>query len=186
MSEIIFPGDAYDTPDNAATFWSARFPSLIFLWKVLAIVRNNGKLAAAGKYHGKEWCEGSLNTLRALEQCGVHVHVRGMDNIDKVDGPCVFIANHMSTLETFVLPVFIQPRKSVTYVVKESLIKYPWFGPVVRARDPIVVTRDNPRKDLAAVLEGGWSGCARAFPSLFFPRARVARPWTPSSSTASA
>jgi len=33
---------------------------------------------------------------------------------------CVFIGNHMSILETFVLPCLIQPHRDVTFVVKES------------------------------------------------------------------
>jgi 1-acyl-sn-glycerol-3-phosphate acyltransferase len=61
----------------------------------------------------------------------------------------------MSILETFVFPSLIQPYRDVTFVVKESLISYPFFGPILRSRDPVVVGRVNPREDLKIVLEEG-------------------------------
>jgi 1-acyl-sn-glycerol-3-phosphate acyltransferase len=77
-----------------------------------------------------------------------------MENL-KTDGPVVFVGNHMSTLETFVLPCVIQPVNRVAFVVKESLLTTPFFGPVMRSRDPVVVGRKNPREDLKTVLEQG-------------------------------
>ncbi len=170
MSQPPFPGDTYITPPGSATFFASRFPSLSFYWKVANIIRRDGNLAAAGLYDAEAWSRGSLDTLRALEDCGITVQTEGMDNIDKVDGPCVFIGNHMSTLETFVLPIFIQPRKNVTFVVKESLIGYPWFGAVLKSRDPIVVGRVNPRQDLTAVLEGGEKRLKKGFSIIVFPQ----------------
>lgn len=167
---IPFPGDLYDTPPGSATPFASRFPSLTFFWNILGIVRHDGILASQGRYDGLAWRQGSLKTLRLLEACGVSFHVEGMDNIDKVDGPCVFIGNHMSTLETFVLPVLIQARKDVTYVVKKSLLAYPWFGPVLRSRDPIAVSRVNPRQDLQAVLEGGEERLKKGLSVIVFPQ----------------
>lgn len=170
MSEILFPGDAYSTPEGKQAFFSALLPSFFFSWHVMGIIRHDGKLAVAGKYDGEQWSGGSMRTLHLLERCGVRFFVDGMDNIDRVDGPCVFIGNHMSTLETFILPCLIQPRKPVTYVVKDSLLTYPWFGAVLRARDPIVVRRKNPREDLAAVLEGGEERLNKGISVIVFPQ----------------
>jgi 1-acyl-sn-glycerol-3-phosphate acyltransferase len=61
----------------------------------------------------------------------------------------------MSALETFILPAIIQPLKDVTFVVKKSLVDYPVFKHVMRSRDPIAVSRENPRDDFKAVMEGG-------------------------------
>ena len=170
MNDIPFPGDSYVTEPGGATFFASRFPSLYFFFKVGGIIRHDGNLATAGKYRDKEWTEGSMETLRALERTGVTFHVDGMRNIDAVDGPCVFIGNHMSTLETFVLPVFIQPRKNVTFVVKDSLMKYPWFGPVLQTRNPVVVSRTNPRQDLQTVLEGGVERIRQGRSVIVFPQ----------------
>lgn len=170
MAGIPFPDDGYTTPEGEESLFSALLPSLSFTCYVVDIVRHQGNLAMADKYGGAEWAMGSLRTLRLLERCGVRFHIDGMDNIDRVDGPCVFIGNHMSTLETFVLPCLVQPRKPVTFVVKDSLRKYPWFGAVLDARDPIVVHRQNPREDLAAVLEGGVERLNKGISIIVFPQ----------------
>ena len=170
MPTVYFPEDSYTTPDGRATFLASTFPSLFFTWKVLDIVRHDGALAVAGEYHGPEWSEGSYGTVKALESAGVRIHAEGINNIDAADGPCVFIANHMSTLETFVLPSFIQPRKPVTFVVKESLIGYRWFGPVLKSRDPIVVKRQNPREDFTIVMEEGCDRLSRGMSVIVFPQ----------------
>ena len=170
MRDSTFPGDSYSDSPNQEKNWSSTFPYLYFLFHILKIVRHDGRLAARGEYTGKEWSEGSLATLRLLERMGVTVTAEGMDNIDKVDGPCIFAANHMSTLETFVLPCFIQPRRNVTFVVKRSLLKYPWFGKVLAAREPVVLDRENPRDDLAAMLEGGMDRLAKGTSLIIFPQ----------------
>jgi 1-acyl-sn-glycerol-3-phosphate acyltransferase len=54
-----------------------------------------------------------------------------------------------------ILPCIIGPHKELTFVVKESLVKHPLFGDVMKSRNPIVVGRTDPRKDLEAVMNGG-------------------------------
>jgi len=76
----------------------------------------------------------------------------------------------MSTLEAFVLPTIIQPLKRVAFVVKRSLVEYPIFGHLMRARDPIVVGRTNPREDLKAVLEGGLGRLQSGISIVVFPQ----------------
>lgn len=180
MSEIMFPGDSYVTPLGMKKPLSTIFPYLYFLFRVLRIIRHDGLLAEEGRYGGKEWSEGSRATLRLLEDMGITVRVEGMDTIDSVDGPCIFAGNHMSTLETFVLPCFIQPRKDVTFVVKRSLLKYKWFGPVLAAREPIILDRANPRDDLATMLSGGMERLERGRSLIIFPQSTRSSNFSPS------
>jgi 1-acyl-sn-glycerol-3-phosphate acyltransferase len=126
--------------------------------------------AAKNSYTGKDWVLSSLGILDALEMAGVRVHVEGVDNFIKLESPCVFICNHMSTLETFILPCLIQPHREVTFVVKESLINYPLFWRVMRACDPVVVKRQNPREDLAVVLGEGAARLANDRSIIVFPQ----------------
>ena len=92
--------------------------------------------AKRGDYDTAAWCWSSLSSLRALEQAGIRIEIEGTEHFTTLKGPCVFVANHMSTLETFVLPVLIAPFKDATFVVKKSLVDYPVFKHIMRARDP--------------------------------------------------
>ncbi|MDY0185096.1 MAG: lysophospholipid acyltransferase family protein [Desulfuromonadaceae bacterium] len=112
-------------------------------------------MAKKGIYTDGDWAKSSLHIIRALERCGCTFDIRGMEALCNNPQPCVFIANHMSTLETFVLPTLIAPYQRVTFVVKKSLVEYPLFKHVMRSRNPVLVNRTNAREDLKAVLTQG-------------------------------
>ncbi len=151
----LFDGNCYLSAARTPSLFSRLSINLGFYGPMVWIVFKAGCKALSHTYDGKAWTHSSEEIARALESVGCRIEVTGLEHFRSLEGPCVFIGNHMSTLETFVLPSMIQPWKDVTFVVKESLLKYPFFGPVLGSRDPIVVGRTNPRADLAAVLEGG-------------------------------
>lgn len=130
------------------------------------------RLAKSGKCDDVAWIHGSAWFADIFENIGGTIKVSGLGNLDELNGtPCVFIANHMSALETFLLPGMIRPRMPVTFVVKKSLVALPVFGPVMRSRDPVVVGRANPREDLVAVLEEGGRRLANGISVVVFPQA---------------
>ncbi|MDX9759154.1 MAG: lysophospholipid acyltransferase family protein, partial [Bacteroidota bacterium] len=120
-----------------------------------------------------------LDIINALEHAGCRLHIEGMEHLRGLHGPAVFVANHMSTLETFVLPALINPVRRCTFVIKPSLMDYPVFGHVMRSRDPIVVTRDNPRQDLQTVLEEGARRLAAGTSIVLFPQTTRSRTFDP-------
>lgn len=146
------------------------FPTLIFYTKLFKIVSDAGRVARVGEYSNERWVYDSVLVGRAMESVGTDVIIEGHENITNLGKPCVFVANHMSTLETFFLPSIIQPVCNHTFVVKESLLKYPMLGPVLAAENPIVVTRNNPRHDLAIVLEEGQKKLANGESIIIFPQ----------------
>jgi 1-acyl-sn-glycerol-3-phosphate acyltransferase len=129
-----------------------------------------GRRAAKRVHSGKEWTEGSYAVLRSLENVGVGFEVTGIDNIRSFEGPAVFIGNHMSALETFVLPCIVQPLKPMTFVVKSDLVHIPVYRHLVRYGDPIIVTRKNPREDLKLVLEEGSKKLQQGISIVIFPQ----------------
>jgi 1-acyl-sn-glycerol-3-phosphate acyltransferase len=145
-------------------------PVFTFYPQAFRIVWINGRRALKGCYDGRDWANSSLDILHALENVGVRFGITGMDNIRRHEGPVVFIGNHMSTLETFVLPCIIQPVKEATFIVKQALVTMPVFGPVMRSRDPVVVGRVNPREDLRTVLEEGSKKLAAGRSIVVFPQ----------------
>ncbi len=149
--------------------WKA-LPTLGFYRYVFPIVLKAGARARWTRYDTTAWCKSSLEVLRALESVGIEVEITGIDHFRELNGPCVFLSNHMSTLETFVLPVVIASIKPVTFVVKEALVETPVFKYVMRSRDPVTVGRANPREDLKAVLEGGTERLNAGISIIIFPQ----------------
>lgn len=163
-------GDSYRTgPGRIFPLWRV-LPTLGFYRHVFPIVWKAAAKAKRGEYDTTEWAKSSLAVLRALESIGIEIEITGIDHFRELKGPCVFLANHMSTLETFVLPVTIAPIKPVTFVVKESLVETPVFKYVMRSRDPIIVGRTNPREDFKAVMEGGTERLNSGISIIIFPQ----------------
>lgn len=151
-------GDRYDTPDNIPsclreylmlrTRWSpyTKFFGVMFRCRALAV---------KGQYDDKSWADSSLEVMAKLETCGARFHISGLDQVRALEGPAVFVANHMSTLETTLLPGLVNPIRPCTYVVKEKLMHGLIWGPIMRSRNPIAVTRTDPRKDMDTVMTEG-------------------------------
>lgn len=151
--------------------WCARtFPSYSFYRKFVWNVYRSSVKSRRGTYDDLAWIRSSHQVLKSLESVGVRFEFSGLDHIRQMDSPCVFVANHMSMLETMVLPAIIQPIRDVTFVVKRSLLQYPIFRHVMRARDPIAVSRDNPREDFSAVMRGGIERLQKGISIVVFPQ----------------
>jgi len=166
----LISGNEYRTRPDALRGEVPKWPSFVFHFKMLGIYLRSGRLAAKGVYDGQMWASGSLEVLRLLESVGVRFEIENLDVPYTISRPCVYIGNHMSTLETFVLPCLLQPAHNTTFIVKESLTKFPVFGPVMRSRDPITVGRRDPRGDLKVVLEGGQERLERGTSLIVFPQ----------------
>ncbi len=141
-----------------------------FYLQVTYIVFKTWKATQTGDFNNIVLSCQSGNILRAVEANGGMVHLQGLDNIAKVNGPVVFISNHMSTLETLVLPSLILPHKDVTFIIKQSLLNYPLLGPILKCMNPIAVARKNPREDLEVVFQKGESILREGRSLIVFPQ----------------
>ena len=170
MRGLPYTNDVYRTGPETVSLFARIFPALAFYSRFVAIVWRSSAKAKRGEYGYVEWSHSSLDVLRALEKVGVRFEITGISHVEQLETPCVVIANHMSLLETAVLPTIVQPVRNVTFVVKQSLLEYPVFRHVMRSRDPIAVSRTNPRQDLKAVLEGGKDRLSRGISVIVFPQ----------------
>lgn len=173
MQEGYFKSDSYNTPVKEKLNLWEKFRlnnRLYFIYKYAKIVFISRKQAKSGVYGDKEWADSSYHIFRFIEKCGGIFHLSGMENISSAPEPVLFIGNHMSTLETMILPGIISPLRKVTFVVKESLVKHPLFGDVMRSRNPIVVGRTDPRKDFEAVMNGGMELLSKGISIIIFPQ----------------
>jgi 1-acyl-sn-glycerol-3-phosphate acyltransferase len=149
---------------------SKLFPSAIFYFKFIGVVLKAGYRAKRGVYTDELWGLDSLRIVQLLEKAGLQFEFSGLENLEKLDRPCVFIGNHMSIMETLILPIVILPYMKVTFVVKESLLNYPVFKYVMRSRNPVAVTRTNPRQDLKTVMSEGPERLANNISIIVFPQ----------------
>jgi 1-acyl-sn-glycerol-3-phosphate acyltransferase len=164
---VKFPGDTYSHKPAGAGIVpaAAAMYSRIFAGPLAWLCHKaaKGKCDDYAWVWASDWLTDILEDYCPLEACG-------LDYFRKLDGPCVVVANHMSTLETFVLPGMLRPSRPVTFVVKKSLVEMPFFGPVMRSRDPLVVGRKSPREDLATVINGGRERLEKDISIVVFPQ----------------
>jgi 1-acyl-sn-glycerol-3-phosphate acyltransferase len=130
-------------------------------------------------YWGLPWIRSSRNLLRVLESHGMRVEVSGMRHLLQVDGPAVVAGNHMSTAEVLLMPSLLFPALPFVCVSKDSLARYPVFGPHLAASHSILVRRVNPREDLTVVLQEGSARLASGASVLVFPQATRTTDFSP-------
>lgn len=162
--------NTYRSPDRPAHWFARINPTLVFYVKISMLVLKASRLCKKGAYTNDHWIQSSLNTIKALEAVGGRFEIKNLDVIRNIKSPCIFVSNHMSILETFVLPCLIQPYRDVTFVIKESLLSFPFFKHVMRSRNPITVGRDNPRDDLKTVLVEGQNRINTDISVVIFPQ----------------
>ncbi len=150
-----------------------------FYANLFAIVIRANRIARAGNYDNRRWAGSSFDTIRLVERCGGQVTIAGALALAEAKGPAVIVANHMSMAETFILPGLVLAFRGVSFVVKESLLHYPAFGAVLRACNPISVTRENPREDLKAVFTQGQAALEAGRSVVVFPQATRAPYFAP-------
>lgn len=168
-----FPGDSYETPAGVPRalreflLLGSRWSPYSFFFKIILKYR---PYAVAGTYDDDIWARSSYESIKYLERCGAQFRISGLDKVRALTGPAVFVSNHMSTLETVALPGLICPIRPVTYVVKKKLSEGLIWGPIMRSRDPIIVSRTDPRADLEAVLGGGAERLGHGISIIIFPQ----------------
>lgn len=172
VNPIAFRDGGYRTPPMKRSLlarlspWWAYYPAL-----VRTIFLASAK-AKRGQYTSWDWVESSYELFHGLEKIGVQIEITGAEHLQQAERPCLIVGNHMSTLETALLPAIIQPFRDVTFVVKRSLIDYPVFKHVMRSRNPIAVSQTNPRDDLKVVLEEGAKRLESGLSLVVFPEGR--------------
>ncbi len=168
-----FPHDTYDTPPDTPrrlldrlALGSRLYLHGHFIWEIIKA----RWLVAQGKYDRAAWAETAYAIFKMAEGSGGRFHINGLDNIRNLTDPVVFVSNHMSSLEGNIFGCLLPLPQDINFVVKESLTRYPVFGPVIGARDPITVGRANPREDLQKVLVEGVQKLQNGRSILLFPQ----------------
>ena len=123
-----------------------------------------------GRFLRDDFHKRAFQTLRLVEQIGGRVIVEGLDHLARLSTPAVLISNHMSLLETFLLPCFVLPFRPLAVVVKRELLHVPFFGPVMGGLPHVAVSRQSPKADYQAVMEKGARLLQEGHHLLIFPQ----------------
>jgi len=183
-SEYLFNGmSEYDTPADAPR--SAVFRLMLesrwyFYWNIFSVFCESGRLGRCGKLDAEMQIRLSSRNLRLVENCGGTVHVRGLDHLRALNmRPVVLVGNHMSLLETGLFHAVIRPYVDFAFVVKESLMKTPFFKDILAVLGVIPVSRSNPREDLKKILTEGKRILESGKSMIVFPQATRSRELDP-------
>ncbi|MGL1930381.1 MAG: 1-acyl-sn-glycerol-3-phosphate acyltransferase [Desulfotalea sp.] len=164
MKALSYENSSYHSPKRNISVFKKIFPSFSFYSRLILEIFTSASRCKRGVYTDEAWIQSSYDLTKNLESIGINFDISGIENIQDEKEPAVIIGNHMSSLETIVLPLLIHPIKPVTFVIKKSLLEYPIFKHTMRSRNPVGVGRTNPREDLKTVLTEGAkrldSGCS--------------------------
>lgn len=173
FKQIIATKHGYRTPDRRHLL--ARhvpgWPGYIFYARIALAFLKEGLAGRRGTLNNERWLRASLSCMKAVESAGGRLTVSGLEGLSTHKGPLVFIANHMSILETVILPSLTLPYNDVTFIIKDELRHYPVIGWVMQALDFIAVHRKNPREDLKIVLNEGQRRIQKGCSVVVFPQA---------------
>jgi 1-acyl-sn-glycerol-3-phosphate acyltransferase len=160
----------YQTSNRRISWIARQIPGVVFYAKTVLDIITASRLSRKGFYTIEKQIASSAGVIKTLEIVGTNVRVENILSYKNLISPCVFVGNHMSVLETFILPSFIMPYRKITFVLKKSLTQYPLFRNIIRSLNPIVVDRENPRHDLRKVLEEGLDCLKKNVSVLIFPQ----------------
>lgn len=163
----VSPPDHRPPRPAPAGAWSAwRF----YVGGLGSVISHGARSARRGTFDDQSLARLSFILLRAAERLGATVTCEGFTPLATTPGPFVFVANHMSLVETIMLPSTLMSFGPLSIVAKRSLTRYPWFGTVLCATQPILVSRHNARQDLHDVLTQGVEQLRRGRSILLFPQ----------------
>jgi len=116
---------------------------LMSLWGIaISLVDKNGRKVHL--YCAVPWARVILRV------CGIKVNVRGLENVDP-SVPRIYMTNHQSFFDIFAvlacLPV------NFKFILKQELMKIPFFGPAMKKAGYIGIERDDPRKAVLSMKQ---------------------------------
>jgi 1-acyl-sn-glycerol-3-phosphate acyltransferase len=144
-------------------FFYLLLSSSSFFWCILCVfVAPFLPFRARYRFVIQTWCR--CATWLAKVVVGIRYEVHGRENIPQQ--PCVILAKHQSTWETFFLSAFFEP---LSQVVKRELLYVPFFGWAMAMLKPIAIDRSNPKAALKQLAKQGAERIEQGAWVLIFP-----------------
>ena len=108
------------------------------------------------------WSRSVIRALRII--CGIRLEVTGLDRLP--DGPALLASHHESALDTIVW-LSLLPRPC--YVLKQELLRIPFWGQLVRSTRMIAVDRDGGAATMRRLMKAADAAMAAGQQIVIFP-----------------
>jgi len=145
--------------------------NFIYYLRLVSTLTHASIVGYRGDLDDEKWAWYSHKIIQIVESVGGKVNISGLEALSHQSGPLVYIANHMSLLESLILPGIALAFNRITFVIKEELRHYPVFKHIMIALKLIAVSRQNPRDDLKMVLRAGSKFISNGGSVIIFPQA---------------
>ncbi|RPH52752.1 MAG: 1-acyl-sn-glycerol-3-phosphate acyltransferase [Desulfobacteraceae bacterium] len=171
--QIIKSGNCYISPQKKSLLAEALpgWPTFIYYVMLADHILRDSLMARTGKYDQERWRRSAFEIVKIIESSGGKLNFSGLTHISGKNGPVVYISNHMSMIDTFIIPSILLAFGRLTFVAKEELLDYPVLGSIMKAIKPITVSRKNPREDFVKVLSEGAEYIKNGYSVVIFPQA---------------
>ncbi|MCE4067843.1 1-acyl-sn-glycerol-3-phosphate acyltransferase [Pseudomonas nitroreducens] len=137
--------------------------SSAFVWGTLSLlIAPFLPFRARYRFIAQAWCKFAVWLAGVM--VGVRYELKGAENIP--DQPCVILAKHQSTWETFFLTGYFEP---LSQVLKRELLFVPFFGWAMALLKPIAINREQPKLALKQIAKQGDERLKQGAWVLIFP-----------------
>ncbi len=116
------------------------------------------------------WALCCFKAHQRAESFGIRVTADGWENRSGYSGPVVYLSNHMSTLETIMLPPVLLTYGKFNVFVKASLSRLPALRRAAAHMGLIPLGRRSPREDLMQAFREGTARIREGNSVLIFPQ----------------
>lgn len=183
-SKYLFEGkDSYRTSESnkASLLFRLMLRSRWYFYLInFTVFIRCGLCAAKGKLDKKMQIYYSNLNLLLIEKCGGKIQIDGLEHLKALSGsPVVLIGNHMSLIETAVFHAIAREYIDFSFIIKEALLRVPFFRHIMIAMKAVPVGRTNPREDLKTVLVEGKKVLEEGRCIIVFPQATRAASFEP-------
>jgi 1-acyl-sn-glycerol-3-phosphate acyltransferase len=171
--EELLKGGCYATPPERRAAKRRRpgwWTTVSFTWGPFSVFPKCAICEGLGILNTDRWAHFCFCAVQTAEKFGMEVKLDGWENRAGYDGPVVYLCNHMSTLETILLPPILLSYSPFNVVVKASLSHLPFLAKAADHMGLVPIGRKSPREDLMTIFRVGCERIGKGISFLIFPQ----------------
>lgn len=170
--ELLATGGYETAPDHRAPVRRApgARTTVRFSWNVARVFPLCALAEPFGRLTTDRWAHFCFSTVTVAERFGMTVKLEGWRNRMAFKGPVMYLCNHLSTLETIMLPPILLTFGPFNVVAKSSLAHLPFLAKAAAHMGMVPVSRRSPREDLVNLLRIGTERIGAGNSFLIFPQ----------------